>query len=100
MVRIIRATMNRRTFIANQGALFLKTNDRQTGLQRPVSVREASENNVVFLSQNKKLLIETTFADSGDSVTVYNDITWEDPVTNTKLNKKSVDMYILDAGTM
>lgn len=92
--------MNRRSFLSNHSTLFVNMTDGYKNRTRPVELKEAEENRIVFLSRNKKLLIETAFADADQCVSVYNDITWEDPITNKKMNKKTVEHYILDADTM
>lgn len=58
---------------------------------RPISVEQPG----VFQSQNKRLLIETLYLDSGKSVTVRSNVTWQD-FTDSVLRKTVSDTYILE----
>lgn len=87
--------MNRRAFL--QSTVYLPVHRSRYATQ---PAEPANANRVQFVSQNKKLTVETFFMDAGDCVSVYNDVTWQDAVTQTQLSKKSVDTYILEADSM
>ena len=87
--------MNRRAFLHTTVFPSLYSESRA----KPVRCEQPVENATVFQSQNKKLFIETLYFDSGNSVSVRSNITWQD-FTDTVLTKILTDTYILEGESM
>tara|TARA_Y100000389_G_C17328120_1_gene446608 strand:- start:377 stop:655 length:279 start_codon:yes stop_codon:yes gene_type:complete len=50
----------------------------------------------LFVSNNEKLKIRTTFDDYNECVVVTNYIEWEDPITETTMSKQMRELYLLE----
>lgn len=66
----------------------------------PVNTKQITDNNIIFISRNNKLKIQTDYDDYGGCVVVSNYIDWEDPISKSILSKKQREMFILDLDTM
>ena len=89
--------MNRRAFILNPSVAmaFQKQNKLV-----PVTTRQVNQNDTVFISNNKKLYINTVIDDYGECVSVITDIKWYDPITNGPMHTLRKDLFILESDQM
>lgn len=88
--------MNRRVFLFNQPIMFVNKNQ---GII-PVTTRQTNQNDTVFISNNKKMNINTVIDDYGSCVSVITQTEWFDPVTKTQLEKLEKNLYILESDEM
>ena len=111
--------MNRRLFLTYQ-PIFIKhnvkylttnpvgtnpTGTNPTGTNpagtNPAGTKHVNANSdTVFVSSNKKLVVKTKYNDYGSFVTVVNDVSWDDPISNERMKKYVRELYILDADFM
>lgn len=85
--------MNRRLFLTSY-PLYINQTKRTT--LKPVITQKINDTDTVFVSQNKKLVINNIYEDYGDSVFVINNIEWEDPITQSVMRRTDRNIYILE----
>jgi len=85
--------MNRRLFLTSY-PLYINQTQRTT--LKPVTTQKINDSDTVFVSQNKKLVINNIYEDYGDSVFVINNIEWKDPITKSVMRRTDRNIYILE----
>jgi len=92
--------MNRRTFLVNP--LILTTPSMKTKTKpyvKQVGTVNTKENRYsIFKSDNEKFVSQIVYEDLGECVRMYTIIDWQDPITKEPIERKNVELFILDQG--
>ena len=64
-----------------------------------LSIQDLSESaNQPLISENEKFVSQIVYEDLGECVRMYTIIDWQDPITNEPIERKNVELFILDQG--
>ena len=89
--------MNRRIFFVQ---IPLLMNKRKTTKIQNIEFKQTKENDIVYISKNKKLVSQSIYEDDGMCLTISNYVQWMDPVSNTIMNKKDRTHFILESDNL
>jgi hypothetical protein len=87
--------MNRRTFIT-QPLTFIVHHKQKTKNILPVTTRLQSNEEYIFQSNNEKFVSFIMFEDYDDTVLVNTYFDWEDPISDTRLNKIKKELFMIE----
>jgi hypothetical protein len=90
--------MNRRLFIAFQPLML--NNNTNNKMVKPVNSKSNDNDDGIFVSQNRKLVIHREIIDYGSTVTVQTATVWDDPISNESITKYDKQLYILETDNM
>lgn len=88
--------MNRRAFLAHP---LIFTRPPSKPKVKPVGTLNAKDNKYsIFKSENEKFVSQIVYEDLGECVRMYTIIDWQDPITQEPIERKNVELFILDPG--
>lgn len=88
--------MNRRAFLAHP---LILTTPLSKPKVKPVGTLKAKDNKYsIFKSENEKFVSQIVYEDLGECVRMYTIIDWQDPITQEQIERKNVELFILDPG--
>ena len=96
--------MNRRAFLVNPlilttPSMKTKTETKTKPYVKPVGSLNAKDNKyTMFKSENEKFVSQIVYEDLGECVRMYTIIDWQDPITQEPIERKNVELFILDQG--